>query len=433
MAQISSQSSLNRHLTIVIALGVLLVGGVGGWAATTSLSSAVVADASVIFDDNVKKVQHKDGGIISNIYVREGQKVNAGDILLTLDGTSVRANLEIVESSLAQLYLRRARLDAERRGASDFKTDILVLQKLDGPERQPFIESEKQLLKTRVSTLDAQRRQLEERKSQLRDEIEGTDVQLSAIKDSIDVLDQELKALDGLYKRNMVSMQRVNDLKRQRSSLMAQRGDKIAARAQANGKMTEIDFQIIQLYEDRRVESSKELTENESKIAEFEQRRLAARDQLNRLNVTANTSGRVFQLNIHTVGGVVTPADTLMLIAPETKTLTVEAKVATKDIDQLTTGQPVDIRFTAFDQRTTPEVNGRVTSVAPDIVRDEHTGATYYPIRITPDAESLAKLKFIELYPGMPAEVFIKIGDRTVLSYLAKPLTDQIQHAFREE
>lgn len=428
-----SQASLYKHMLIVLGLGGLLVFGIGGWAATASLSSAVIAEASVIFDDNVKKVQHRDGGIISKIYVKEGQKVAAGDLLLTLDGTSVRANLEIIESSLAQLYVRQERLTAELREKDSFNTDILQRAGLDGTDRQQYIQSESQLFKTRAATLDAQHKQLEERKKQFKEEIGGIDIQLGAIEDSLKLLNDELKAVDGLYKRNIVTMQRVNDLRRQKSSYEAQKGDKIAARAQAAGKIAEIDLQSSQLDKDRQVEDSKELADIESKVAELEQRRLTARDQLQRLNVTATLSGRVFQLNIHTVGGVVTPADTLMLIAPEQRLLTVEAKIATKDIDQVRTGQPVDIRFTAFDQRTTPVVVGHITSVAPDTVKDERTGAVFYPIRITPDPESLAQVKNMDLYPGMPAETFIKIGDRTVMTYLSKPLTDQIQHAFREE
>ncbi len=346
----------------------------------------------------------------------------------------MRANLEIIESSLAQLYVRQERLTAELREKDSFNTDILQRAGSTGRIVSNTSRAKASCSRRAPATLDAQHKQLEERKKQFKEEIGGIDIQLGAIEDSLKLLNDELKAVDGLYKRNIVTMQRVNDLRRQKSLLRSSKGRQDrCTRSGRRKRLREIDLQSSQLDKDRQVEDSKELADIESKVAELEQRRLTARDQLQRLNVTATLSGRVFQLNIHTVGGVVTPADTLMLIAPEQRLLTVEAKIATKDIDQVRTGQPVDIRFTAFDQRTTPVVVGHITSVAPDTVKDERTGAVFYPIRITPDPESLAQVKNMDLYPGMPAETFIKIGDRTVMTYLSKPLTDQIQHAFREE
>ncbi|MBP2234284.1 membrane fusion protein [Sinorhizobium kostiense] len=429
----SARRSLGRHMMGVSVLALALVAGVGGWAATTELSSAIVAGGVVVVDDNVKKVQHLTGGIVGELKVKEGDRVEAGQVLIRLDGTTVRANLAIVESTLAQLYARRARLQAERIGAPALEIDENLASFVSGTAAAKLIDGEKKLFANRRSALTGMKSQLASRKAQLADEIEGLTVQLKAIKDALTLIDQELAGVNSLYGRGLVPMQRLTTLKRQRAELEGDRGRHIAARAQARGKSSEIDLQILQLDEDRRSEVSKELTDVEAKIAEYEERRTATTDQLRRLDITAPLSGRVYQLAIHTVNGVINPGETLMLVVPEADDLTVEARVAPHDIDQIHVGQPVEIRFSAFNQRTTPEVEAEVVTVAPDLVTDERSGTSYYPLRIRPKPESLAKLTGLSLYPGMPAEVFIKIADRTVISYLAKPLTDQMRHAFRED
>ncbi|MCA1443005.1 HlyD family type I secretion periplasmic adaptor subunit [Ensifer sp. IC4062] len=430
---LSARRSLGRHMIAVSTLAVALVVGVGGWAATTELSSAIVAGGVVVVDDNVKKVQHLTGGIVGELLVREGDRVNAGQVLIRLDGTTVRANLAIVESTLAQLYARRARLQAERIGAVSFEVDKDLDKFISSAAATKLVDGEQRLFASRRSALIGMKDQLASRKAQLADEIEGLTVQLQAIEDALKLIAEELTGVDSLYGQGLVPMQRVTTLKRQRAELEGDRGQRIAARAQARGKSSEIDLQILQLDEDRRTEISKDLTDVEAKIAEYEERRTAASDQLRRLDITAPLSGRVYQLGVHTVNGVINAGETLMLVVPEADDLTVEARVATHDIDQIHVGQPVEIRFSAFNQRTTPEVEAEVATIAPDLVTDERTGASYYPLRIRPKQESLAKLKGLSLYPGMPAEVFIKIADRTVISYLTKPLTDQMRHAFRED
>ncbi|CCM79890.1 MULTISPECIES: HlyD family type I secretion periplasmic adaptor subunit [Rhizobium] len=429
----SARRSLSRHMIGVSALALALVVGVGGWATTTELSSAVVAGGVVAVEDNVKKIQHLTGGIVGELLVREGDRVKAGQVLIRLNGTTVRSNLAIVESTLAQLYARRARLQAERIGAPFFSIDEDLDQFISGSAAVKLIEGEQKLFTSRNAALAGMKSQLASRKAQLADEIEGLTVQVKAIEDALKLFDEELTSVDSLYGRGLVPMQRVTTLKRQRAELEGERGQNVAARAQARGKSSEIDLQILQLDEDRRTDISKDLTEVEAKIAEYEERRTAATDELRRLDITAPLPGRVYQLAVHTVNGVINPGETLMLVVPEAENLTIEARVATHDIDQIRVGQPVEIRFSAFNQRTTPEVEAEVMTVAPDLVTDERTGASYYPLRIRPKPESLAKLKGLSLYPGMPAEVFIKIADRTVISYLTKPLTDQMRHAFRED
>ncbi|MBB3591261.1 membrane fusion protein [Rhizobium sp. BK529] len=428
-----SQHSLNRHILSVWVLSIALVGGMGGWAASTSLSNAVVGQGTVIIDQNVKKIQHLTGGIVSELKAMEGAHVQAGDVLLRLDSTSVKANLAIIDSNLAQLYVRRARLQAERIGATKFSADDIPANDLGIAISKSLIDGEVQLFNARQSSLVGMRKQLEERKAQLSQEIQGDTLQLASIDEATKLVDQEYDAASKLYDQKIVTMQKVNGLKRQRVELDGNRGERLSSRAQAEGKIAEINLQILQLDEDRRTENSKDLTDVDAKTSEMQERRIAAVDQMNRLELRAPMSGRIYQMTVHTVGGVVNPGEVLMLLAPDQRDLTIEAKIATRDIDQLTIGRKVDIRFSAFDQKTTPEVQGDVVSISPDVVTDQRSGADYYPVRIKPEPASLAKLTNLALYPGMPAEVFIKVADRTVLSYMTKPLMDQISHTFREQ
>jgi len=227
-------------------------------------------------------------------------------------------------------------------------------------------------------------------------------------------------------------MPRVTGLKSRRAELDGSLGAHLVARAQALGKINEINLQILQLDEDRRAENAKELAEVDAKITEMEARRVEAMEQLKRLDVKAPIGGRVYELAVHTVGGVISAGETLMLLSPEHRELTIEAKIATRHIDQLAVGQRAEIRFSAFDRATTPDIGGTLMSFSPDVVTDQRTGAAYYLARIRPepDGSALADLK---LYPGMPAEVFLKLADRSVISYLVKPLTDQLKHVFNEE
>ena len=370
---ISSHRSLGRHIAAVSLLGIALVVGVGGWAMTTELSSAIVASGTVVVENNVKKIQHLTGGIVEEVLVKEGDSVKAGQILIKLDGTTVRANLSIVQNTLAQLYARRARLLAEQLGSSDFSIPENLNELTSGTSTPASVleQSERKLFVSRKSALVGMKSQLASRKDQLVDETKGLTVQLAAIEDALKLIGEELGGLDKLYGKGLVSMQRLTELKRDRAQLEGDRGARLAARAQAAGKSSEIDLQILQLDEDRRTEIAKELTDVEGKIAEYEDRRIAAMDQLKRIDIRAPLDGRIYQLAVHTVNGVINPGEVLMLVVPGADGLTVEAKIATHDIDQIRLGQPVEVRFSAFNQRTTPIVDAEVVTIAPDLVTDQ--------------------------------------------------------------
>jgi len=429
----SSFRTLRVHILAIYALALALVGGVAGWAYTTELSYAVVASGVVTVEGNAKSVQHLSGGIVGQILVAEGQAVDAGQILLRLDSTVVRSNFEVIESSLAHLYARRARLLVERSSGTMVDFDLGLDAVGTRISSQDLIESERQLLINRMANLSGMKEQLRSRKAQLADEGEGLTVQLRAIDDALSLIADELVGVEALYRNGLTPIQRVTALKRQRAELEGDRGQKLAARAQVRGRSDEIDLQMLQLDEDRRVEVSKELSEAEVRIVEFEERRTAAMDQLRRLDIVAPISGRVHQLAVHTVNGVINPGETLMQIVPTDAGLELEARLAPKDIDQVRAGQLVSIRFTAFNQRTTPEVSGQIKTIAPDLVTDKATGVSYYSVQIRPFKGHPATADNLSMYPGMPAEVFMHGANRTVLSYLVKPLLDQLHRTFREE
>ena len=273
---------------------------------------------------------------------------------------------------------------------------------------------------------------MKERIGQLRQEITGLAEQIEAKSGEIELILRELEGVRHLWSKNLIPIMRLTQLERESVRLRGERGQLVASTAQAHGKVTETELQIIQVDQDLRSEVSKELREIQGKMAELLERRVSAQDQLMRIDIRAPQSGIVHQLNVHTIGGVITASEPAMLIVPESDELTVEVKMSPQNIDQLAVGQPSVLRFSAFNQRTTPEINGIVKRISGDIVTDQKSGATYYLVHIATPVEEVARLDGLKLLPGMPVDAFIQTGSRTVLSYLTKPLRDQIVKAFRE-
>ncbi|MDU6834042.1 MAG: HlyD family type I secretion periplasmic adaptor subunit, partial [Bradyrhizobium sp.] len=278
-----------------------------------------------------------------------------------------------------------------------------------------------------------QKAQLRERVAQLTEEIEGLSAQVSAKEQEIALVQKELEGVRQLYEQHLVQLSRLTTLERDTARLNGERAQFIAARAQAKGKISETELQIIQVDKDMVSEVSKDLRETTDKIGEFVERKVTAEDQLRRVDIRAPQDGMVLQSSVHTVGGVITAGDTIMLIVPQADDLQVEAKVNPQDIDKLQVGQKTLLRLSAFNQRTTPELNGVVSRVSPDVTTDQRTGQSYYTIRVSMPPQEIARLGDVKLIPGMPVEAFVQTGDRTVLSYLMKPLHDQLMRAFREK
>ncbi|PWT89501.1 MAG: HlyD family type I secretion periplasmic adaptor subunit [Proteobacteria bacterium] len=428
-----SRRSVRRHVVVGLIVVVLLAGGVGGWAATSQIKGAVIAQGSIVVDSNVKKVQHLSGGVVGELKVRDGDRVKAGDIVVRLDDTVTRANLAIVVKGLNELLARKARLSAERDGATTITFPPELTSRARDPDVAAAMASEVKLFDLRRSAREGQREQLRQQVAQLGQEIQGLAAQQASKTREIDLVQRELTAVRDLYQKNLVQLTRLTTLEREAARLDGERGALISTMAQTRGKIAETELKIIQIDQDMSSEVGKELREVDAKIGEFVERKVTAEDQLKRVDIRAPQDGVVFQSTVHTVGGVVTAGDAMMMIVPEADNLAVEAKVNPQDIDQLQIGQPALLRFTTFNQRTTPEIYGSVSRISADTTTDQRTGGTYYTVRIAMSPEEIARLGDVRLVPGMPVEVFAQTADRTVLSFLAKPLLDQVKRAFREE
>jgi HlyD family secretion protein len=421
--------SLRAHLRFGLALIVLTVGGIGGWAATTDISGAVIASGLVVVDSNVKKVQHPSGGIIGELRVRDGDRVQLGDVLVRLDETVTRANLAIISKNVNELLARKARLEAERDGDEEIRFPRELMESADVGR---VMAGERTLFTLRRESRQGQAEQLRQRIVQLREEMLGHVAQEQAKAKEIEFISRELEGARDLFKKNLMPITKMTQLEREATRLGGERGQIMAARAQASGRIAEIELQIIQIGRDLASEVSRDLREADAKIGEFIERKVAAEDQLRRIEIRAPQSGMVHQLAVHTVGGVISAGDTMMVIVPEAEELSIEARVLPNEIDQIRIGQSAIVRFAAFNQRTTPELNGIVKRISADVTTDSRSGMSFYTIRIGLSQAEIARLGDVRLVPGMPVEAFMQTGERKVISYLVKPLSDQFAKAFRE-
>ena len=427
------QRSIARHLMLGLGLVVLLVFGAGGWATFAEITSAVIAPGTLVVDSNVKKVQHLSGGIVGKVAARDGDKVEAGDVLVRLDDTLTRADLAVVSNELDGLYARKARLLAERDGTAAMPVPPELASRINAPEVASIVAGEQSLFETRRAGRDGQKAQLLERIAQIEEEISGNLSQQHANTQETEWAERELAGARELWKERLIPIARYAALEREVPRLEGVRGQLIAEVARARGQISEIRLQIIQIDRELGSEVAQELRETESRIAELAARRVAAEDQLRMVDIRAPQSGTVHQSAIHAAGEVIIPDGApIMLIVPDADDLRVEARVRPQDIDQIDVGDTATIRLSAFNQRTTPEISGTVSRVSADITNDPYTGERYYTVRINiPDAE-VARLGDIRLVPGMPVEAFVQTGNRSVLSHIIKPISDQITRAFRE-
>jgi HlyD family secretion protein len=426
------QRSLRMHLQAGVFVGALLVCGVGAWASTIVLSGAIVAPGQFVVESYVKTVQHPTGGVVGEILVKEGDQVEAGEVVMRLDATQAHASLSIVSKRLDELKARLARLEAERDDAPNIAFPEDMTARLDDSDVASALRSEERLFQFRKAARDGKQAQLQERVAQFQHEIEGLKVQEAAYADGIDVLNREITSLSGLRQQGVVSDQRLNGLKTQIATFGGERGEKIAYQAQVHGRIAETRLQILQIEQDLKSEVSRELREVQGQIGEYVERKVSAEDTLKRIDIVAPQSGTVHQLAVHTVGGVIGPAEKIMSIVPTETDMALEVQIAPKDIDQISPGQAAQLRMSAFNQRTTPELSAHVMRIPADLTTNERTGASYYVARLKVDSHELEKLGNLRLVPGMPAEAMIKTGERTAFSYLLKPLSDQINRAFKE-
>ena len=427
-------SSIRTQLVIGSVLAAILVFGVGGWSALTSIESAVIAPATVVVEASKKAVQHDAGGIISQINVKNGDKVRQGDVLFRLDGTQVAAEIAALKKRTFDYTVRRHRLVAEREGNLELGLPLaLALQAAESDELREIVSVQHALLKSRLGLRRGQEAQLRQRVGQFEREVAGLERVRQAIEEELALFSEEIIGLGDLKSKNLVSVPRYNALRRGSAEKRGALGRTITDIARTQGRITETRLQIIELDVKTRSETLKELESIEAELAQLTERLRAANDRFDKLDIRASDPGVIHELAVHTVGGVIRQGEVLASIVPTESKLVVDATVQTIDRDQIYPGMPARVRFTAFSQRTTPELSGTIAQVASDQASGRDGVQPYYAVRIALTPSEIARLGGLEITPGMPAEVMMTAQPRTVLSYLMKPMTDQFNRAFRDE
>lgn len=431
--QTSPQQAIRAYQRLGRLLLLVLIGGIGGWSLIANLEGAVIAPGTVTVKANSKRVQHLEGGIVSEILIEEGQAVSKGAVLLKLDTTRDTASLAALDSNLNELIARRARLTAERqqKPAIDFPKKLSD-KAASSAKISEILTTQTRLLEARRAAYDGQIDQLKQRVSELGELIKGLSAQQTATGRQLALIEKELKGLATLEEKGLVPQTRLLALQREKASLDGKTGELTASIARAKVQIHETELQMLQLERETMADVLTSLNDTTTRINQLEEQRIALQHKIKRLEIRAPIGGLVHQLAVHTIGGVIAPGDPVLMIVPGSAALIIMAEVNPADIDQVYQGQPVSIRLTAFDQRTTPELEGKVSLVPGDASKDAATGQMFYRVHISMERQELAKLKGGKLIPGMQGEVFIRTKARPVIAYLLQPFTDQLRRAMRE-
>jgi HlyD family secretion protein len=426
--------SARTPLIIGLVALILLVGGFGSWAMLTELSGAVIANGRVEVDQNRQVVQHPDGGVVSEILVDEGDTVTAGQTLIRLDSTLLASNIAIVEGQLFELMARRGRLVAERDDSTNvtFDDELLDLAATDA-NVQEIVDGQRRLFRARLDSLQREIDQLGKRRAQITDQVRGIEAQQKALEVQLALIVKELADQQSLLEKGLAQASRVLALQREEASLSGRVGELAATKAQAEGRITEIEIEILKLSTARREEAITRLRDLQYRELELAEKRRALRERMARLDLTAPVSGVIYGLQVFAPRSVIRPAEPVLFLVPQDRPLVIAAQVPVIHVDKVFTGQEVILRFAALDQRNTPELYGTVSKVSADAFTDEQTGISYYRAEVVLRDGEMAKLpENAKLVPGMPAETYLRTGDHAPIAYLLKPLTDYFVKAFRE-
>ncbi|MGO8489898.1 HlyD family type I secretion periplasmic adaptor subunit [Rhizobium ruizarguesonis] len=417
--------------------GVLLIAAFGGtfgvWASTVPLSGAVIATGHLEVDGNVKKVQHRTGGIVSEILVEDGQRVAEGQAVIRLDPTQARSDLEMVEHQLADFEVTRARLNAERDGLDHFEIPDHILNDQGSAFEDALYQRERRAFKARREARLGQEGELAERINQLNQQIKGLEEQADAKINEKNITTRELTSLHQLLGQKLVLVSQVNLLERNATQIEGEIGEIEASIAEVRGKIVETKLQILNIDQVAAADASKELADVESKISELVGKRVQAQDTLARIDIRAPRNGFVQELSTHTIGGVISPGEVLMTIVPEHAPLNVETRISPQEIDAIHVGDNGYIRISGLNRATTPDIKAKVEMVGADLVQDQTTHVSYYPVRLHPSPGEMERLGDIQLVPGMPVEAFITTSRRTFVAYLWTPIRDRMSRAIREK
>lgn len=413
-------------IALIVLFALFIVAGM-----LVPIGGAVIAGGQVGVESRVKRIAHPNGGVIAEILVRNGQHVRKGQVLMRLDDRVTGADAQFSSLSVSQMLAQRARLEAERLGASTIRFPADLSR--SNPEAAKAMADEENLFGIRQAEQAGLTAQLRSRIAQYDQQIAAHRSQIRSLEKQAVLIEPERKGVRELWEQDLVTISRLNQLERTAADIEGSIGAMQAEIAQAQARITEARQQIIQLAETRRSEAGTQLAQLNAVLNQQQVRSVSAGDAQDRSLVRAPYDGVIDKLAFNTIGGVVRPAEVIMEIVPDSDTLLVEAAVAPADIDRVHDGQTARIRFTAFSNTATPEISGKVVFVAADLTTDAEGQASFYPARIAIDQAELKRYPELALKPGMPAEVFIETGDRMMISYITKPLRDQFARAFRDD
>ena len=423
--------STTGPMTLGLLALLVLVGGFGTWSVMAQITGAVIASGQIEVDRNRQVIQHPDGGVVSEILVEEGDTVAKGDTLIRLDASLLRSELAIVEGQLFEILARSGRLKAERDDTQTVTFDPLLVENTAGPD---LTAGQIRLFDARRESNSRAVEQLDQQRAQIASQLGGIVAQQAALATQSDLIAQELSDQQKLLAQKLIQASRVLGLQREEANLFGRMGELTAAAAQAAERMTEIEIQILTLGSSRREEAITQLRDLQYNELELSERRRTLRQRLDRLDIRAPVSGVVYAMTVFAEQSVIRPADPVMFLVPQDRPLVIATKVQPTDVDQIHMGQDVTLRFSAFDQRRTPELTGTVTLVSADIFLDDATQMSYYQAEVQLNAGEAEKLPDdMVLIPGMPVEAFVRTADRSPMDYLLKPLADYFAKAFREQ
>lgn len=423
-----------HEVQVKAASRVLIISAViaGGWATLVPLSGAVVLPGTLVVESSVKKIQHPTGGVVAELPVTDGMHVKAGTLLVRLDDTQLKANQQLIADQLDQVRARIARLIAERDETTSIHFPEELADREQDGEIAHLMASETALFNARAKARQGQKDLDSSNIRQFQEQIDGFNAEIQSKASQLTLIASELNGVQELYAKGLVPLTRLTTLQRDSAQLEGERARLTATIAETNAKIGQARLQITQIDQNFRSEVMKDLRESQDKAAELMERNVAAKDQLNRVDIRAPTSGVVHQLAMHTIGGVIRSGDVIMDIVPDTDDLEIEGHLPPNEIDQVARGQRAYLRFSALDRPTMPEARGSVTYVSADLTHDERTSASFYTVKINLPEGERHRLNGLTLISGMPVEIFLQTGSRTMLRYLLKPITDQLHRTFNE-
>lgn len=419
-----NQSKVGIGLVIFVFLFVFV------WGSVAQISGAVVTQGRVVLESNTKKIQHREGGIVREILVHEGDIVQSGQLLVRLDETVASANEKSVNEQLNELTARKARIEAEREKlppATLLNNDAIDADKIK------YLQVEQKYMQSRAEIKQKKKQEIKEQISQTNHEISGIAQQISALNRQHTLVNQELKGVREVYDLGYASFSRLSQVQREGQQIEGQIAQLNASIAQARSRIAQLNASITQIDAEALAENVNDLRDTDAKIAQLREQAVTTNDTSSRLEVKSPVTGRVQQLNIHTIGGVIAPGEVLMIVVPNEDDLLVDAKIDPQKIDNVRIGGDAYVRFTAFDSRTTPQLIAKVDTLSADVENDDKTGATFYRARLRIDKTKIPKDLQSKLQSGQPVEVQIQTTSHSALSYFLKPLTDQMALIFKED